>query len=57
VEEAASEPMKYQIRRGDTLNQICKEYYGNKDMVQTVCEWNGLDDGDKIYVGQTIELP
>jgi LysM repeat protein len=55
--ETTSQPQKYKVKTGDTLNQICRDYYGNMDMVQTVCIWNGLDDGDKIYVGQTIELP
>jgi nucleoid-associated protein YgaU len=55
--EPEESPVKYQIKNGDTLIRICRNYYGDADMVKKVCEWNGLDDQDKIYVGQTIELP
>ena len=54
---AVEEPEAYQIRKGDTLLQISRTRYGTEDMVKTICEINALENGDKIYVGQTILLP
>jgi len=45
------------VQVGDTLLEICRLRYGNDGMVREICELNGLEDGDKIYVGETILLP
>jgi len=57
MSQAVQEPVQYQVQVGDTLLGICRDRYGNEDMVNEICELNGLDDSDKIYVGQTIVLP
>ncbi len=57
LSEAVHEPAPYLVKKGDTLLEICRERYGNEDMVKTICELNSLEDGDKIYFGQTILLP
>lgn len=51
------EPERYEVKAGDTLLEICRAKYGTEDMVDEICEQNGLEDGDKIYVGQTLVLP
>lgn len=51
------EPEPYQVKMGDTLLQISRMHYGTEDMVEKICEYNTLDDENKIYVGQTILLP
>ena len=51
------EPERYQVRVGGTLLNICRQRYGNDDMVAEVCELNGLEDGDIIYAGEMILLP
>lgn len=51
------EPERYRVRAGDTLLNICRQRYGNDDMVAKVCELNGLEDGDIIYAGEMILLP
>ncbi len=56
-EEAAPEPQRYEIKKGDTLLEISRARYGTDDMVRRICELNGLDDGDIIYVGEIILLP
>lgn len=57
VSENVQEPLQYQVKEGDTLLDICRKRYGDEQMLEEICERNGLDDSDKIYVGQTIELP
>lgn len=57
LSQSVREPESYQVKVGDTLLGICRDRYGDEDMVEKVCELNGLDDSDKIYVGQTIVLP
>lgn len=57
MSQAVQEPERYQIQVGDTLMDICRVRYGTEDMVSKVCEVNGLEDKDKIYVGEIILLP
>ena len=57
MSQAVQEPESYMVQAGDTLLEICRDRYGNEDMVAQVCELNQLDDGDKIYEGQVILLP
>ncbi len=54
---AVVEPEHYLVQAGDTLLGICRAKYGGDERLDEICELNGLDDSDKIYVGQTIVLP
>lgn len=47
----------YIIQEGDTLNNISMEVYGTMDMVEEICERNGIVDEETIYPGQIIVLP
>ena len=51
------EPEQYEVQQGDTLLKISRRKYGTDQMVKEICAANGLEDSDKIYVGQTIVLP
>lgn len=44
----------YEIKKGDTLYQISKEYNVNTKLL---AELNGLNLDDYIYPGQTILIP
>lgn len=57
VSQEVKEPERYRVEKGDTLLEISRLRYGTDDMVGKICEINGLEDGDKIYVGETILLP
>lgn len=57
MSQAVQEPEQYRIQAGDTLLEICRARYGDEDMVKKICEINGLENSDKIYVGETILLP
>ncbi len=47
------------IVSGETLRQICIKYYGTgtPKKIEEVAKYNGLENADKIYAGQTIKLP
>lgn len=59
--ETQSEPEKketlYTIKQGDTLQKICRSYYGSEELVKAVCERNHIDNPDNIIQGQKIVLP
>lgn len=57
MSQAVQEPEHYRVQKGDTLLDISRLRYGTDEMVGRICEMNGLEDGDKIYVGETILLP
>lgn len=47
----------YVVLPGDTLVQISLNFYGNVDRINDICEYNGIDDPDEIYVGQKLIMP
>ncbi|MDD3415376.1 MAG: LysM domain-containing protein, partial [Lachnospiraceae bacterium] len=47
----------YTVVEGDTLAKICKDHYGNYDMLDQLCELNQIKNKDKILYGQKILLP
>ena len=47
----------YVVKKGDTLASICKEVYGDMTYVSEVCELNGLENGNLIFIGQKLLLP
>lgn len=55
--QLVGEKKYYTVQAGDTLNSICLKLYQSKDKVQVLKEINGIEDGDKILVGQKLLLP
>ena len=53
----AAATASYVVQKGDTLIDICIRQYGTDEMVQEVCNLNGISDSDDIKVGQKILLP
>ena len=49
----------YEIKSGDTLSGIAKQYYGNAMQYMRIFEANPnvIEDPDKIYPGQKIRIP
>ena len=50
-------PKTYIVKKGDTLETISRETYGDVSHVDAICELNGLDDGNFIFIGQKLLLP
>ncbi|MDJ0760590.1 MAG: peptidoglycan-binding protein LysM [Woeseiaceae bacterium] len=59
--EAPPEPEEtvYEIKSGDTLGAIAKQFYGKASKYMTIFEANRdiIDDPNKIYPGQKIRIP
>ncbi|MCD7868842.1 MAG: LysM peptidoglycan-binding domain-containing protein [Clostridiales bacterium] len=47
----------YVIRPGDTLYQISLDKYGSTEMIEEICDLNGITQTETIYPGQIIVLP
>lgn len=47
----------YTVKSGDNLSKISKLYYGDANQYHKIAKANGLDDPDKIRVGQTLTIP
>lgn len=49
----------YEIKRGDTLGAIAKQFYGKASQYMRIFEANRdiIDDPNKIYPGQKIRIP
>ena len=47
----------YVVEKGDTLASISKKVYGDIARVPDICELNGLEDGNLIFIGQKLLLP
>ncbi len=55
----ATESEFYEIKSGDTLSKIAKEYYGDANKYPLIFKANRevIKDADKIYPGQKIRIP
>lgn len=47
----------YIVKKGDTLETICRNEYGDIGHIEAICELNQLEDGNLIYIGQKLLLP
>lgn len=50
-------PEYYTVQPGDNLLMISYQFYSTKEKVEDIQALNGIDNPDKIYVGQRILLP
>jgi LysM repeat protein len=48
---------EYIVEKGDTLASISKKIYGDITHVDAICNANGLEDGNLIFIGQKLLLP
>ena len=47
----------YIVKKGDSLAGISKKIYGTPKKAKKICDLNGIEDMDMIFVGQKLELP
>ncbi len=47
----------YIVQKGDTLESISRMKYGNNLKIEEICQLNGLQNGNLIFVGQKLLLP
>lgn len=56
-EQESTEKETYTVKEGDTLAGISEKVYGDILRVDEICELNGLEDGNLIFIGQKLLLP
>ena len=47
----------YTIEKGDNLSRIARDQLGDAALAESLADYNGLPDGQQIFVGQQILLP
>ena len=57
IQEQLSEANYYIVEEGDTLDSISAKRYGTTGRVEEICQMNGLEDGNLIFIGQKLLLP
>jgi LysM repeat protein len=57
IQEELSEDDYYIVEKGDTLDTISRKIYGTSTETDAICEINGLEDGNLIFIGQKLLLP
>ena len=50
-------PMRYLVKKGDSLYSICEKYYGDTGMVDAVCLENDISDPSSLKYGVVLTLP
>jgi len=45
------------VKPGDTLARIAQNAYGDATLAKTLATFNGIQDPNRIFVGQHIEIP
>jgi nucleoid-associated protein YgaU len=57
--QAAPEAQFYEVKSGDTLSKIAKQFYGDANKYHQIFEANRpmLKDPDEIYPGQRLRIP
>jgi nucleoid-associated protein YgaU len=56
IATAGGETQAYTIQPGDNLSKIAKRFYGEAGKYSAVAEANGIDDPNKIQIGQELTL-
>ena len=49
--------LKYTVKSGDTLGKIAKRFYGDAGHYKAIAAASGIDNPDRIDVGQEVTLP
>lgn len=59
IEKDQPDSQFYEVKKGDTLSKIAKEFYGNANKYNVIFEANRpmLTHPDKIYPGQKLRIP
>ncbi len=57
TETASPSRRRYEIQPGDTLAAISIRIYNTDQMVDKICEYNNIEDGDQIVAGDVLILP
>lgn len=61
-ERGADEPVRprerfHDVRKGETLTAICRQYYGDATMLAAFIKFNEIDQPDRVNVGRRLRVP
>lgn len=48
---------EYKVKSGDTLNGICKKFYGDTSLVDALAKYNSMKDANSLQLGQVLKIP
>ena len=57
ITNTGGQDAKYTIQPGDNLSKVSKLFYGNPNHYAKIAEASGIDDPNKIQVGQEVTVP
>ena len=57
VDVSVQAGLKYTVKSGDTLSKIAKRFYGDANHYKAIAAASGIDNPDRIDVGQEVTLP
>ena len=57
VDVSVQAGLKYTVKSGDTLGKIAKRFYGDANHYKAIAAASGIDNPDRIDVGQEVTLP
>lgn len=57
IATSGGEDQPYTVHAGDNLSRIAKRFYGDANKYNDVAQANGIDDPNRIQVGQDLTLP
>lgn len=49
--------VRYIVMEGDTLGTICKQHYGTTAKLDEIYDYNNIEEGEFLQIGQVIKLP
>lgn len=50
-------PETYTVKDGDSLSHISRKFYGSNEMMDEIMDENGIEDPNRIRIGDVIRLP
>lgn len=56
-ENETAEFVFHDVESGETLYSICRQHFGNTSGVQTLADYNNIDDPASLRIGQRIRIP
>ena len=57
ISTTGGDSQAYTIKSGDNLSKVSKLFYGNANKYTEIAKANGIENPDKIQVGQQIQVP
>lgn len=57
ISTTGGDDQSYTVKAGDNLSKISKKFYGTANNYSKIAAASGIDDPDKIKVGQQVTIP